>query len=91
MPLLFLWLVLSPTVWVYHLVVLIVPALMLTPHLRTTSRQAAFMAGWFLVFCFPTVDVYPVSYLRLVGWLGLLVLTAIVIRERGLVASPGLR
>jgi hypothetical protein len=90
-PLLFLWLVLSPTVWVYHLVVLIVPALMLTPHLTTTSRQAAFMAGWFLVFCFPTVDVYPVSYLRLVGWLGLLVLTAIVIRERGLVASPGLR
>jgi len=80
-PGLFLWPVLSPTLWVHHLVVLIPSALALIPYLGGSRRAAVFAVCWFLVFLSPTVDLYPVSYLRLVGWLGLLYLAAVVIRE----------
>lgn len=81
LPMLFLWPVLSPTVWVHHLIVLILPALAVLPLLGTLRTVTVFIVCWFLVFLFPTVDIYPVSYLRLAGWLGFLSIMVLVVRK----------
>jgi hypothetical protein len=79
-PALFLWPIVSPGVWVHHLVVLILPAVIIASRLSSARQWATFIACYFLVFFYPTIDVYPWSYLRLCGWLGLLGLLVPIVR-----------
>ncbi len=71
-PLMFLWPATSPTVWPYHLVVLIIPAILTLVCLRGRRRLGLWGLGYFFTFLLPVFDFYPWSYLRLVGWLALL-------------------
>lgn len=82
-PLFFLMPVLSPTVWVHHLVILIIPTILIAGRLRSQLTILAFCFGYFFTFLFPVFDWYPWSYLRLGGWLVLLgVMSDVVISER---------
>jgi hypothetical protein len=71
-PLLFVWIVVSPTVWPYHLVVLIIPAVLSLTHMRRWRRLGLWTFGYVFTFIVPVFDFYPWSYLRLAGWLALL-------------------
>jgi hypothetical protein len=68
----FLLPIVSPTVWVHHLVILIVPTVLALTHMRSTRYLGLWGAGYFFVFVLPVFDFYPWSYLRLAGWLALL-------------------
>ena len=74
LPLLFVGPVLSPTVWVHHLVVLIIPAVLLSVRLLTRRRILLFAFGYSFTFLLPAIGCYPWSFLRLAGWLMLLIL-----------------
>ncbi len=78
-PLFFLTIIFSPTVWVYHLTWLIAPALALALTLRTRSQMAVFLTAYFAVFFLPAFDVFPWAIARLAGWLGLYAMVARVI------------
>jgi hypothetical protein len=83
-PLMFLMPVLSPTVWVHHLVVLILPAILMLVYMSERPRLGLWCTGYFFTFLLPTFDLYPWSYLRLAGWLSLLVvLSDAILRPRG--------
>ncbi|MCF7853508.1 MAG: DUF2029 domain-containing protein [Candidatus Pacebacteria bacterium] len=79
MPLLFLYLLMSPTVWVHHLVVVIPAVLVLALTLRSPATILVFSVAYVMTFVMPTFDMFPWSFLRLAGWLGLYVLTMVVI------------
>lgn len=72
-PLMFILPVVSPTVWVHHFVVLVIPAILALTHMRGIRRLGLWVTGYFFTFILPAFDFYPWSYLRLVGWLALLV------------------
>jgi hypothetical protein len=78
-PLFFLMPVVAPTVWVYHLVILIIPAILIAGRLRGHLSIVTFCLGYFFTFLLPVVDWYPWSYLRLGGWLVLLGLMSYVV------------
>lgn len=71
-PAMFLMPIVAPTVWVYHLVILIIPAVLALGYMRGMRRLGLWSLGYFFTFLLPTFDFYPWSYLRLVGWLALL-------------------
>lgn len=68
-PLFFLFIIVAPTLWVHHISLLIPTVLAVSMTLRTNKQCAFFLVGYFLTFWLPTFDMYPWSYLRLVGWL----------------------
>jgi hypothetical protein len=74
-PLFFLMPAISPVVWIHHLVVLIVPAVLVLGRLENSVQGFLFAMGYCFTFLLPVFDCYPWSYLRLAGWLTLLVLT----------------
>lgn len=78
MPLLFFYVIASPTVWVHHLVMLIPAAAATLLLLKTPSHAVIFGAAYALTFLVPTFDMYPWSFLRLAGWILLLTLTAVL-------------
>lgn len=71
-PIFFLMIVISPTVWSHHLVILIVPVILLLLHIEKIGELFIFGIAYFLTYLLPIFDVYPFSYLRLIGWLTLL-------------------
>jgi hypothetical protein len=73
-PLFFLMPVISPVVWIHHLVTLIVPAILVFGCLEDSVQGFLFAMGYCFTFLLPVFDCYPWSYLRLAGWLILLVL-----------------
>ncbi|MEW5800896.1 MAG: glycosyltransferase 87 family protein [bacterium] len=82
-PLLFLMIVLSPTVWVYHLVILIIPTILIFVRLGSPIEVSFFVFGYFFTFLMPAFDLYPWSYLRLAGWMILLgLMTHIIVHEK---------
>lgn len=74
LPLLFLMPAISPTVWIHHLVMLIIPAVIIFTRLGGAFRSLVFGLAYFTTFLLPAFEYYPWSYLRLGGWLALLVL-----------------
>jgi len=83
MPLMFLMPAFSPAAWSYHQVLLILPAVLTLLYLRGPRRLGLWSIGYFFTFLLPVFDLYPWSYLRLVGWVALLVaLTDAVLRPR---------
>ena len=82
-PLMFLLPAVSPAVWPYHLVLLIIPAILALAYMRGTRRLGLWGLGYFFTFLLPVFDFYPWSYLRLVGWLALLLaLSDVVLSPR---------
>jgi hypothetical protein len=83
-PMMFLLPAVAPTVWPFHLVLLIVPAVLTLTHMRGPRRVGLWSVGYFLTFVLPIFDFYPWSYLRLLGWLALLAaLTDVVLSPPG--------
>lgn len=78
-PLSFMMIAISPTVWSHHLVILIVPTILILLHIQKSFHLLIFIIGYFFAYILPVFDLYPWSYLRLLGWLLLLLLTADVI------------
>lgn len=58
---------LSPIVWVHHLVFLIFPFLIFLKKLTRVEEYFFFAVSYFAIFLMPTFNFYPFSYLRLVG------------------------
>ena len=85
-PCMFLLPVVSPTVWTHHLVVLIVPSILIFLRLRTGSQTALFVFAYFFSMWFPVFDFYPLSYLRLLGWLALVGLMSHAVLRPGVPA-----
>lgn len=73
-PLFFLMPAVSPTVWVHHMVVLILPSLLIFLHMPDKKRMLTWLAVHSSVFVLPVFDWYPLSYVRLAGWIMMLVL-----------------
>ncbi|MDT8390800.1 MAG: glycosyltransferase family 87 protein [Lentisphaeria bacterium] len=80
--LMFLFPLLSPTVWPHHLIFLILPAATLLVHVRTRREATLFLCAFAAVFFMPVFDWYPWSYARLAGWLTLLVMYAFIVPVR---------
>lgn len=80
-PLVFLMPIVSPAVWVYHLVALIVPAVLTLGYMRGTRLLSLWTVGYCLTFLLPTFDFYPWSYLRLAGWVALLAAMSDAVRH----------
>ncbi len=78
-PLFFMMIVISPTVWSHHLVIIIIPTILILLHIQKSSQLLIFIIGYFFAYILPVFDLYPWSYLRLLGWLLLLILTAYII------------
>jgi hypothetical protein len=84
--LMFLFPLLSPTVWVHHLIVLILPAAILLLHVKTHRDITLFFAAFAAVFLLPVFDWYPWSYIRMAGWIVLLGLYSLIV-PRGTVSD----
>jgi hypothetical protein len=80
-PLWFLLPIVAPTVWVHHLVVIIIPALLVLGSMRGARNVSLWVAGYFFTFLLPAFDFYPWSYLRLAGWLALFAALSIAVRR----------
>jgi hypothetical protein len=89
LPLLFLGPAISPTVWVHHLVVLIIPAVLLSVRLLTRRRILLFTFGYSFTFLLPAIGCYPWSFLRLAGWLMLLILMSDCVLKPGISSWVG--
>ena len=59
--------VLSPIVWVHHLVFLVFPFLIILKRLTKIGDYFLYGTAYFNVFLLPVFDFYPFSYLRLLG------------------------
>jgi len=82
-PLMFILPAVSAGVWPFHLVLLIIPAILALVTMRGSRRLGLWCTGYFLTFLLPVFDFYPWSYLRLVGWLALLLaLSDVVLSPR---------
>lgn len=57
----------SPIVWVHHLVFLIFPFLIFLRRLKSVDEYFFFAVSYFLIFLMPTFNFFPFSYLRLLG------------------------
>jgi len=58
---------LSPIVWVHHLVFLVFPFLIIFQRLTKIDEYFLFVVSYFVIFLMPTYNFYPFSYLRLLG------------------------
>ncbi|MFC2172204.1 glycosyltransferase family 87 protein [Acidobacteriota bacterium] len=65
--LLFLMVMLSPIVWVHHLVLVIFPIIVFLKKTSKVEEIALWGAAYFLVFLVPTFDFFPLSFHRLLG------------------------
>lgn len=65
--LLILMTMLSPIVWVHHLVFLIFPSLIFLKRLTRADEYSIFAVSYFTIFLLPAFNFYPFSYLRLMG------------------------
>lgn len=78
-PLLFLWPVWAPTVWIHHLTALILPALVAFTQLRSRRGLWVFALAWSGMYLLPVFDLYAWSYLRMLAWWTMLGLFAAVV------------
>lgn len=60
-------LIVSPSIWPHHFVFLILTMPVLLSVLRESRQLWLFLVAYILVFHFPVNEIYPVSYLRLLG------------------------
>jgi hypothetical protein len=69
-----LMLVVSPSIWTHHFVLLMLPMLVLASSLRAPWEFWLFGYAYAFIFLMPVYDIYFVSYLRLLGLILLIVL-----------------
>jgi len=81
-------LLLSPSVWEHHYVLLILTAAVLATFLRTAVQTWSFLLAYGFIFLLPVVELYPVSYLPLFAVaLIVVVLYAVTLQPRS--EGPG--
>ena len=64
---LFLMVLLSPLIWVHHLVFLIFPFILILKKISNFNQLMIYGIAYILLFLVPTFDFYPFSYIRLTG------------------------
>jgi hypothetical protein len=69
-----LMLAVSPSIWEHHFVFLMLTMLVLIAALRELWEAVLYCLAYLFIFLFPVFDIYPVSYLRLVGLMSVIVL-----------------
>lgn len=79
LPLCFIVVTASPTIWVHHLAFLSLPAIWLLFRLDGTRQWSLYAIAYALLFWLPVFDWWPWSYLRVVGWVLLLALLSLVV------------
>ena len=60
-------LLVSPSIWVHHCVLALLPALAVALAVRTVDQAVWLGVAYFLVFLVPVHEVFPFAYLRLAG------------------------
>ena len=65
--LLFLMLVLSPIIWVYHFVFIIPSCLIIIKNLSSIKEYLMYLSAYFLIYAIPTFDFFPFSFHRVAG------------------------
>jgi hypothetical protein len=68
-PLTFLIIITPSFVWTYHLVWLIMPALLIVSKLNTRRQAMLFAMAYAMVFLLPEFPLYLCSALRIAGWM----------------------
>lgn len=74
-------LVVSPSIWVHHALLALMPALVIVLWVRRVGDAAALGVAYFLVFLVPVHEVFPFTYLRLAGLLAFAVLAGRATRQ----------
>jgi hypothetical protein len=80
-------LVISPTIWEHHYVLLILSALVILTQLRSAIEIWLFLLSYTFIFLLPVVELYPFSYLPLLG-LSMLITLLWILAKHDSAAEP---